>query len=146
MNIAYGGAPASITFDLPEAAAIISSLAALGPSVSPSATSAMRKLAAALQSPVADPFAARQLSEGSACRSGFPFRDSRFAFCENGEQLHRGSTHAEVELTPRTRPKSSRRLCTPAFAKTDLKWSCTVFGVMTSRAAAAAVSTPSART
>jgi predicted DNA-binding transcriptional regulator YafY len=38
----------AIEFDLPEAAALMSSLAVLGPSVSPSAASAMRKLAAAL--------------------------------------------------------------------------------------------------
>ncbi len=40
---------APITFDLPEAAALMPSLAVLGPSVGHSATSAMRKLAAALQ-------------------------------------------------------------------------------------------------
>ncbi len=40
--------PAPIRFDLPEAAALISSLAVLGPTVSPSAASAMRKLAAAV--------------------------------------------------------------------------------------------------
>lgn len=50
VSLPYSGALASITFDLPEAAAIRSSLAVLGPSVSPSATSAMRKLTAALQS------------------------------------------------------------------------------------------------
>jgi predicted DNA-binding transcriptional regulator YafY len=38
----------AIEFDLPEAAALMSSLAVLGPTVSPSAASAMRKLAAAL--------------------------------------------------------------------------------------------------
>jgi len=38
----------AIEFDLPEAAALMSSLAVLGPSVSPSAASAMRKLTAAL--------------------------------------------------------------------------------------------------
>jgi hypothetical protein len=37
-----------IVFDLPEAAALVSSLAVLGPSVSASAASAMRKLAEAL--------------------------------------------------------------------------------------------------
>jgi hypothetical protein len=37
-----------IVFDLPEVAALLSSLAVLGPSVSESATSAMRKLAEAL--------------------------------------------------------------------------------------------------
>jgi predicted DNA-binding transcriptional regulator YafY len=40
----------TLMLDLPEAAALMSSLAALGPSVSPSATSAMRKLASALES------------------------------------------------------------------------------------------------
>jgi predicted DNA-binding transcriptional regulator YafY len=49
VSIPYGGALAPIVFDLSEAAALMSSLAVLGPSVSPSATSAMRKLAAALQ-------------------------------------------------------------------------------------------------
>jgi len=39
-----------IVFDLPEVAALMSSLAVLGPSVSQSATSAMRKLAEALNS------------------------------------------------------------------------------------------------
>jgi len=38
----------AIVFDLPEAAALMSSLAVLGPSVSESAASAMRKLAEAL--------------------------------------------------------------------------------------------------
>jgi predicted DNA-binding transcriptional regulator YafY len=38
----------SVVFDLPEAAALMSSLAVLGPSVSDSAASAMRKLAHAL--------------------------------------------------------------------------------------------------
>jgi len=38
----------TIEFDLPEASALLSSLAVLGPSVSQSATSAMRKLADAL--------------------------------------------------------------------------------------------------
>lgn len=38
----------SLTLDLPEAAALMSSLAVLGPTVSASAASAMRKLAAAL--------------------------------------------------------------------------------------------------
>jgi len=50
VSISYGGALAPIAFDLPEAAALMSSLAVLGPSVSQSATSAMQKLAAALQS------------------------------------------------------------------------------------------------
>lgn len=40
-----------IVFDLPEAAALMSSLAVLGPSVSDSAGSAMRKLADALKPP-----------------------------------------------------------------------------------------------
>ncbi|MBW0105464.1 YafY family protein [Pseudonocardia sp. KRD291] len=39
----------SIEFDLPETAALISSLAVLGPTVSDSAASAMRKLAAAVR-------------------------------------------------------------------------------------------------
>jgi len=39
----------TVELDLPEAAALMSSLAVLGPSVSQSATSAMRKLASALQ-------------------------------------------------------------------------------------------------
>jgi hypothetical protein len=38
-----------IAVDVPEAAALSASLAALGPSVSPSATSALHKLVAALQ-------------------------------------------------------------------------------------------------
>ena len=38
-----------ITFDLPEVAALMSSLTVLGPSVSPSATSAMNKLVQALR-------------------------------------------------------------------------------------------------
>ena len=38
----------TVALDLPEAAALMSSLAVLGPTVSPSAASAMRKLAAAL--------------------------------------------------------------------------------------------------
>lgn len=38
----------TVELDLPEAAALMSSLAVLGPTVSPSAASAMRKLAAAL--------------------------------------------------------------------------------------------------
>ena len=41
-------APAPFRFDLPEAAALISSLAVLGPTVSPSAASAMRKLTEAV--------------------------------------------------------------------------------------------------
>jgi predicted DNA-binding transcriptional regulator YafY len=41
-------APVAIVLDLPEVAALMSSLAALGPSVSQSATSAMRKLAEAM--------------------------------------------------------------------------------------------------
>ena len=40
--------PAPITFDLPEIAALMTSLTALGPSVSDSATSAMGKLTAAI--------------------------------------------------------------------------------------------------
>jgi len=42
----------SIALDLAEAAALMSSLAVLGPTVSPSAASAMRKLAQALQATV----------------------------------------------------------------------------------------------
>jgi len=42
------GAVVPVVFDLPEVAALMSSLAVLGPSVSESATSAMRKLAEAL--------------------------------------------------------------------------------------------------
>lgn len=41
--------PASIDFDMPELAALMASLAALGPSASDSASSAMRKLADALR-------------------------------------------------------------------------------------------------
>lgn len=41
-------ATVAVELDLPEAAALLSSLAVLGPTVSPSATSAMRKLVAAL--------------------------------------------------------------------------------------------------
>jgi predicted DNA-binding transcriptional regulator YafY len=50
VSIPAGGALAPIAFDLPEAAALMSSLAVLGPSVSDSATSAMHKLAAAVPS------------------------------------------------------------------------------------------------
>ena len=42
------GAVTPIAFDVPEVAALMSSLAVLGPSVSPSAASAMRKLTEAL--------------------------------------------------------------------------------------------------
>jgi predicted DNA-binding transcriptional regulator YafY len=42
------GTTISVTLDLPETAALLSSLAVLGPTVSPSAGSAMRKLAEAL--------------------------------------------------------------------------------------------------
>ncbi|WP_433784289.1 helix-turn-helix transcriptional regulator [Actinomycetospora sp. CA-101289] len=48
VSLARVAAPAPIRFDLPEAAALISSLAVLGPTVSPSAASAMRKLAEAV--------------------------------------------------------------------------------------------------
>ncbi|MEJ2888740.1 helix-turn-helix transcriptional regulator [Actinomycetospora aeridis] len=41
-------APAPVHLDLPEAAAILSSLAVLGPTVTPSASAAMRKVADAL--------------------------------------------------------------------------------------------------
>ena len=44
------GALAPIVLDLPEVAALMSSLAVLGPSASPSAASAMRKLARAVAS------------------------------------------------------------------------------------------------
>lgn len=46
-------APTPISFDLPEVAALLSSLTAVGPSVSASAASAMRKLASSL-APVAE--------------------------------------------------------------------------------------------
>ena len=48
--MSLGPAPAefAIVFDLPEAAALMSSLAVLGPTVTESAASAMRKLAAAI--------------------------------------------------------------------------------------------------
>lgn len=45
------GAVTPIAFDLPEVAALMSSLAVLGPTVSESAASAMRKLADALKPP-----------------------------------------------------------------------------------------------
>ena len=48
VSLTHATAPAPIRFDLPEAAALISSLAVLGPTVSPSAASAMRKLAEAV--------------------------------------------------------------------------------------------------
>ncbi|MEJ2862716.1 helix-turn-helix transcriptional regulator [Actinomycetospora flava] len=48
VSLAHVAAPAPIRFDLPEAAALLSSLAVLGPTVTPSAASAMRKLADAL--------------------------------------------------------------------------------------------------
>ncbi|HET6561783.1 MAG TPA: HTH domain-containing protein [Marmoricola sp.] len=43
--------PVALVLDLPEAAALMSSLAVLGPSVSDSAAAAMRKLAEALHQP-----------------------------------------------------------------------------------------------
>lgn len=49
VSLSHTGALSPLTLDLPEAAALISSLAVLGPSVSHSATSAMQKLTAALQ-------------------------------------------------------------------------------------------------
>lgn len=48
MSLLPTSAAIAIVFDLPEAAALMSSLAVLGPSVSESAASAMRKLAEAL--------------------------------------------------------------------------------------------------
>ena len=45
----------TIVFDLPEAAALMSSLAALGPTVSDSAASAMRKLIKALKAQALEP-------------------------------------------------------------------------------------------
>ncbi|MFC5137113.1 helix-turn-helix transcriptional regulator [Actinomycetospora rhizophila] len=48
VSLARVDAPAAVHLDLPEAAALLSSLAVLGPTVSPSAASAMRKLVAAL--------------------------------------------------------------------------------------------------
>jgi predicted DNA-binding transcriptional regulator YafY len=49
-GVSLGAAPAevAIVFDLPEVAALMSSLAVLGPTVTESATSAMRKLSAAI--------------------------------------------------------------------------------------------------
>lgn len=52
----------AIVLDLPEAAALMSSLAVLGPSVSQSATSAMRKLADALNPPTCPAETARPTS------------------------------------------------------------------------------------
>ncbi|GAA4932300.1 HTH domain-containing protein [Actinomycetospora succinea] len=48
VSLARVAAPAPVRFDLPEAAALLSSLAVLGPTVTRSAASAMRKLAAAI--------------------------------------------------------------------------------------------------
>jgi predicted DNA-binding transcriptional regulator YafY len=48
VSLSPTSAAVAIVLDLPEAAALMSSLAVLGPSVSDSATSAMRKLAEAL--------------------------------------------------------------------------------------------------
>jgi predicted DNA-binding transcriptional regulator YafY len=45
VSLVPANAPVTIVFELPEVAALMSSLAVLGPSVSQSATSAMRKLA-----------------------------------------------------------------------------------------------------
>lgn len=59
------GAVISIVFDLPEVAALMSSLAVLGPTVSESAASAMRKLAEALNR--AD--APAETSTASSCPS-----------------------------------------------------------------------------
>lgn len=48
VSLARVEAPAPIRFDVAEAAALLSSLAVLGPTVTPSAASAMRKLADAV--------------------------------------------------------------------------------------------------
>jgi predicted DNA-binding transcriptional regulator YafY len=48
VSLPIGARVRPISFDVAEVAALMSSLAVLGPSVSPSATSAMRKLAEAL--------------------------------------------------------------------------------------------------
>lgn len=48
MSLPLVQARVTLTLDLPAVAALISSLAVLGPSVSPSAASAMRKLTKAL--------------------------------------------------------------------------------------------------
>lgn len=48
VSLAHVEAPAPVRFDLPEAAALLSSLAVLGPTVTPSAASAMRKLVEAI--------------------------------------------------------------------------------------------------
>jgi predicted DNA-binding transcriptional regulator YafY len=48
ISLSPARATVTLALDLPEAAALISSLAVLGPTVSPSAASAMRKLATAL--------------------------------------------------------------------------------------------------
>lgn len=50
VSLPQTGAVAPVSFDLPEVAALLSSLAVLGPSVSDSAASAMRKLTDALGS------------------------------------------------------------------------------------------------
>lgn len=51
VSLASAGAALHLVFDLPEVAALMSSLAALGPSASESAASAMRKLADAVAPP-----------------------------------------------------------------------------------------------
>jgi predicted DNA-binding transcriptional regulator YafY len=51
----------TIVFDLPEAAALMSSLAALGPTVSDSAASAMRKLTKALDAQAPEPRTAARM-------------------------------------------------------------------------------------
>jgi len=48
VSLVYSGGTRVVSLDVPELAALLSSLATLGPSVSDSASSAMRKLAAAL--------------------------------------------------------------------------------------------------
>ncbi|HSK98379.1 MAG TPA: HTH domain-containing protein [Euzebyales bacterium] len=49
VRLARTGRTVTVTLDLPEVAALMSSLAVLGPTVSPSAAAAMRKLAASLR-------------------------------------------------------------------------------------------------
>lgn len=51
VSLPYSGATRPIVFDVPEVAALMSSLAVLGPSASESAGSAMRKLTEALNPP-----------------------------------------------------------------------------------------------
>ncbi len=51
MSLPRRPSPAPIAFDLPEVAALMSSMTVLGPTATQSAASAMRKLAAALATP-----------------------------------------------------------------------------------------------